>query len=284
MSACKPDSDSPAAPESGDAHAAQADTRECRVCHQMTCPSVAKVAELLRGAVEQGHKFLGLLASEDPSRAGWRSQAAYYDAVTEGTLYSLSRELDGVCMECQPKEFPEDEERFGDPEFANFTAWKRWCFSVPPRQDAALRQLVRDEVLADVEATGAEGARIAAQLRPPPTVTIATTDGPKDKPCAFLRGGIAVVLLGEATLEQARAEVAAGNAEAWPEQAWGVTHVASGTDLVSTFPTAETAIEAARRLLPLADWTLSGEELKKRVGPDGEAARVLRLERMRCQI
>lgn len=258
--------------------------RPCIRCGKVTVPKVEKVAEWLRRAAPEAHTFLGMMAHEDPRGSRWRTQAARMDGYLETLLGGWACLLEGVCDDCQPEAYPEVHERLSDPEEVNFDGWKRWAFSVPPQQDAAILKACREEVLADVEAFNAAGAAIAQALRPPATVRIVTAKGPKEVPCAFLRGGLAVTLTGEAGLEKARAEVKAGNADAYPAQAWAVTHIESGLQVCGTYDTAEIAMGAARRLLPLANWTLPMDALKASMPKDSEAWREVRMEKMRCNL
>lgn len=259
--------------------------RQCTKCGRVTCPTPEKVAEWMRDATGECFKWVERFASEDPERmGGWREQAGKYSVMMELVLASWSRCLEGICMDCQSAAFPSEHERLDDPEGMAGEHWRRWAFVVPLVAEQRERDAIRAEVLADVAATGPVGESIAADLRPPATWKVRTKEGEQEVPCAWKRDGLVVVMLGEATLEKAKADRAAGKEGAYPTQHWTVTHAASGMAVAQSYDTADGAIEAARRLLPVVDWTLPMEQVTEAVKASKEAQRAISLERWRTGI
>lgn len=234
----------------------------CRVCGKQKCLKPEKVAELLRSALTTGHRHLEVMASVQPGVADWRWQAACFEGGLEIRLIGWSRNLEGVCNDCLGTAHPEEEERLQDQNGLHGEMRQRWLFAVPLRQEQNERDAYRAELLAEVASLGPEGAAIAAALTPPPTVRILLETGPMDAPCAWLRGGLAVARAAESGLDAAKAERDAGNADAYPTEAWVIVHVASGSTVVGTYDLPDGAIRAARRLLPVTDWTRTVEEMK----------------------
>lgn len=259
--------------------------RECTKCGKVKCPKVEKVAEWMRAATDETFKYVEYFAREDPRFGdGLRSQAGKFSVMMELHMVSWSRCLEGVCMECQPKAFPEEHERLDDPEGLNAEHWRRWAFAAPLVAEQKQRDELRAEVLADVESFGEPGKAIAEALRPPATVKIRMSEGEKEAPCAWSRGGLAVVMLGEGNLEKAKADRAAGNADAYPTQAWSVTHVASGLAVASSYDMPDDAVRAARRFLPLVDWTQPYEKVCEAMKANKEARSEVALERIRTSM
>lgn len=256
--------------------------RECVKCGKVKCPKVEKVSEWLRGATDDTFKYVEEFAREDPRfTSGLREQAGKYSVMMELHLVAWSRCLEGVCFDCQEEAFPEEEERLGDPEWMQAEHWRRWAFAAPLVAEQKKRDAIRAEVLEDVAATSLVGKEIAASLRPPLTARIITKDGEKEVPCAWARGGLVVVMLGEANLEKARAERAEGKEGVYPTQAWSITHAASELALVQSFDMPDDAVEAARRLLPLADWRLPVDELTEVLKANPKVAGALAMENAR---
>ncbi len=252
---------------------------ECRICHKVKCPKVEKVAEWMREATSNTFKYVEEFAKEDPRfTSGLREQAGEYSVMMELHLVSWSRCLEGVCFECQESAFHEEEERLGNPEGMSADHWRRWAFAAPLLAEQRKRDAIRTEVLEDVAATGDAGKEIAVSLRSPPTWRISTKDGERDAPCAWSRGGLVVVMLGEAGLEKSRADRAEGKEGVYPTQAWSITHAASGLALVQSFDMPDEAVAVARRLLPMADWTLSAEEMTAVLKANPAVANTLAME------
>jgi len=254
--------------------------RECTKCGKVTCPKPEKVAEWMREATDSTFKYVEEFAREDPRfSGGMREQAGKFSVMMELHLVSWSRCLEGVCMDCQETAFPEEEARLGDAEGMSRAHWRRWAFVHPLVADQRKRDAIRAEVLADVAATGPVGESIAAELRPPATMKIQSEQGPQEAPCAWLRGGLAVTMLGEADLEKARAERAAGKDDAYPTQCWSITHAATGLALAKSWDMPDDAVTEARRLLPLLDWTLSMDKLSEAMKASEEAQRAVAFAR-----
>jgi hypothetical protein len=250
----------------------------CSKCGKVKCPKPGEVARWMREATPKTFERAESMASEKPGVQGWRDQATYYSTIMEQQLVSWSRCLEGVCFDCQAEAFPDEEERLGNPEGIRAAHWHRWCFLVPLIQEQRARDEIRATVLADFEATGKHGKALAAQLRPPTTWNIVTKDGALAAPCAWARGGLVVVMLGEADLAKARKQRAEGVEGAYPTQCWSVTHSHSGTSVVSSFNMADDAIAVARRLLPLVNWDRPMEEVLVDIHSSPEAQRQIRLE------
>lgn len=251
----------------------------CRVCQRQRCPKVEKVAEWMRMATRRGFEGMDLLASETPQVQTWRDQTAYFSSSLEQMLTSWSRCLEGVCYECQAKTFPEEDARLGNPEALHAEHWRRWVFAVPLKQTQADRDAIREEVLKEVASFGDAGAAITQALTPPATLRVIGKDGPIDAPCAWSRGGLAVVKLDEVPLAKAKVDRDAGNREAYPLECWAVVHVQSSTNIVGPYDVADGAVEVGRRLLTLGDWTRSVEELKV----DGKVMAEVRMETYRVR-
>lgn len=254
--------------------------RACVKCGKVKCAKPEKVAEWMREATGDVFKYVETFATEDQRIMGdLRGQIGKFSVMMEIFLVGWSRLLDGVCYGCQPEAFPQEHERLDSPDGMNFEHWRRWAFAAPVIAEQKARDAIRAEVLADVAATGPAGAAIAAELTPPATWRIKTAKGDMDAPCAWARGGLVVVMLGEANLEKALAERAAGQEDAYPAQCWTITHASSGLAIAQSWEVADDAIEQARRLLPLLDWTLPMDALQAAMKASPEAQRGVQFAR-----
>lgn len=259
--------------------------RACTKCGKVKCPKVEKVAEWMRDATNDTFRWVEEFSKEDPKYGnGWRQQAGKFSVMMEMHLVGWSRCLEGVCFDCQKEAFPAEEERLDDPEGLNADHWRRWTFAVPLLHEQRQRDEIRAEVLADVAAFNAAGSAIAAGLRPPPTWKIQTKDGAKEVPCAWARGGLVVVMIAEANLEKSKADRAEGKEGVYPTQCWSVTHAASGLAVASSYDVPDDAVEAARRMLPLVDWTQPMEQVAAAVKASKQAAGAVAMERTRASL
>lgn len=261
----------------------QAYQTTCRECARQKCLKPERVAEVLRDVLMDGHRLLEVMASEAPSVSDWRWQTACFEGGLEIRLTILSRHLEGVCTDCQPKAFTAEDARLSNPNALHHMARMRWLFAVPLRQEQNARDALRAELLADVAAHGEAGAAIVEALTPPPTIRTITENGPLDAPCAWMRGGLAVTRAGGADLQRAKAARDAGDAEAYPTEAWVITHVASGTAIVGTYDMPDDAVRAARRLLPITDWVRSVEDLCADPAARAEMMKHVELETFRAR-
>lgn len=258
--------------------------RACTKCGKVKCPKVEKVAEWMRNATDETFKGVEHFASEDPRMRSWREQASFFSIVMEQHLVGWSRCLEGVCFDCQKEAFPAEDERLDDPEGIGHEHWLRWAFAVPLVQEQRRRDAIRAEVLAEVAVFNAAGAAIADALRPPATWKIRTEKGEKEVPCAWARGGLVVVMIAEANLEKSKADRAEGKEGVYPTQCWSVTHAASGLAVAMPYDMPDDAVEAARRLLPLVDWTLPLKQCSEAVKASQKARDAVAMERTRASL
>lgn len=254
--------------------------RECRVCKKVKCPKPEKVGEWMRDVLKDSHAYVFDMVREG-GFAGWRWQVGCFEASLESAHATWSRNLDGVCNDCLDTTFPDEAQRYRNPELVHEEACQRWRFVVPWPKEGEERARQRQAVLAEVESFSEAGAEVVRLMTPPAVFAIKMKDGTtKDVPCVWLRGGLAVVMCARVPLEDALIKRAAGNASAYPCEAWVVTHVESGAAIISSFNTAAQAIEVAHRMVSLVDWTRPMVEVGEQLAANPEATSTMHMLRL----